>query len=251
MFINPRFKILGFVVIAAAAILGAWLVIAVSPKPLSAQTLLDNAQTETSTVGTYKFTMSLWQTPQIEGDPPRYETLTEGVVVFDKGMHVVITRSDNSHSESLLLDNVHYRRDQPDGAWEQYPHSFDSSAMTPLDSNKHFQVINGLVDLSIVGEETIRSTRVSKVTGRYDLRARALSIWGDVEQQDAGSRDPREQMLAGTEEFVGWVGIEDGLIHAYEVSGSYPGAGELLPFEFWYRVDFSDFNESLVLPSVN
>ena len=122
--------------------------------------------------------MSLWHTAHVEGDPPRYETFTEAEVVFDQGMYVVIEANDGSHSESLLLDGKHYTRDSANGAWEQYPHRFDSSQMEPLDSSKHFQIVNGLIGLSIVGEETLRGIPVSKVTGSYDMQARALDILG-------------------------------------------------------------------------
>ena len=57
-------------------------------------------------------------------------------------------------------------------------------------------------------------------------------------------------MLAGTEDFMGWVGVEDGLLHAFEISGAYPEVGELLAFQYWYRVEFSEFNQPLELPSV-
>ena len=79
------------------------------------------------------------------------------------------------------------------------------------------------------------------------MEARVQSIWGDAAQQEG---EPREQMLAGIEEFVGWIGVDDGLFHAIEVSASFPGMGEFLPFQYWYRVAFSEFNEPLDMPSV-
>lgn len=199
--------------------------------------------------------MDAWQTPQVEGDPPRLETSTEAVVVFNQGMHVIIRGNDDSYSESLLLHGRQYGRETPDGAWEEYRSSFDSSRMVVLDSTKHLQIIKGLIDSTVVGEETLDGVQVKKITGRFDLQQRAQDIWGDAQEdsQDPRRREEEElrrQMSGGREDFVGWVGVQDGLIHAYEVSGSYPAAGELLPFEFWYRVRFSEFNESLELPSV-
>ena len=44
-------------------------------------------------------------------------------------------------------------------------------------------------------------------------------------------------------------GVNDGMFHAIELSGVYPGFETLLPFEFWYRVEFSAFDEELELPS--
>lgn len=245
---RPRL-ILSVSVIGAVAI-AAWLLLAMPTGNISAQEILEDARDNNSAVKTYKFTIDLWQTPQIEGDPPRYEAFTEAVVVFNQGMHVV-TRGNDSYSESLLKNGRQYQRDNADDAWEEHQSNFDSSEMVTLDSTKHFQIVNDLVDSTIVGEETLRDVQVTKITGGFDLQERAQDIWGDSQEQDAeGSQEPRQQMLAGSEEFVGWVGIEDGLIHAYEVSGSYPAEGELLPFEFWYRVDFSEFNEPLTLPSV-
>ena len=62
---------------------------------------------------------------------------------------------------------------------------------------------------------------------------------------------PNDQMVAGTEEFTGWIGFEDGLIHAFEVNGSYPAAGEFMAFTHWYRIEFHDFDKQWTLPSVS
>lgn len=126
--------------------------------------------------------------------------------------------------------------------------------MLTLDSREHFRIVDDLIDQTVVVQETLRGIEVTKVTGRFGLGKRAKGIWSDPDEQDAnlreGTRDPRRQMLAGTEDFKGWMGVEDSLIHAYEVSGSYPAEGELLAFEFWYRVDCTDFNQLLTPPSV-
>ena len=245
---SSKLIVLALTVIAGAAI-AAWLVFSMSSATISAEEVLANAQAQNTTVETYKFTMEFWQTNQVEDDPPRYETLTEAKVVSNKGMHVV-TRKDGSQSESLLLEGRQYSRNSADGAWEEHPSSFDTSKMLTLDSSKHFQIVNDLIDTTIVGEETLRGVAVTKITGRFDLQARAQTLWGDVDEQDGDSQDLSAQMSAGTEDVVVWVGVEDGLIHAYEVNASFPGVGEFLAFQYWYRVDYSEFNEPLGLPSV-
>ncbi len=231
------------------AIIIVWLVFSMSSATISAEEVLANAQAQNTTVETYKFTMEFWQTPQVEGDPPRYETLTEATVVFNQGMYLV-ARGNGSYGESLLLEGKQYSRDSADGTWEEHPSSFDTSKMLTLDSIKHFQIVNDLIDAAIVGEETLRGVAVTKITGRFDLQARAQTIWGDVDEQDADSRDLSAQMSSGTEDVVVWVGVEDSLIHAFEVSASFPGVGEFLPFQYWYRVEFSHFDEPLELPFV-
>ncbi|MCE2462569.1 MAG: hypothetical protein J4F46_01430, partial [Dehalococcoidia bacterium] len=238
------FSVVGMVSIAVALAL----VFAKSPGDISAQGILEDAQETNATVETYKSTVSAWQTPQVEGDPAPYETSITVTVVFNQGMHIVMT-GNGEYSESLLLDGKEYERDSADGEWEEQPSSFDSSRMLTLDSSKHFHIVNDLLDSTVVGKETLRGVKVNKIIGMYDLAQRVQAIWGDPEEQDPDLQE-RLQMLAGTEEFTGWVGIEDGLIHAYEVSGSYPAEEELLAFQFWYRVDFSHFNQPLTLPSV-
>lgn len=246
---------IGGVVIAVLAIA---IMLSNSTQNISAQEILENAQTENTTVSAYKFTVQAWQTPQLAKDPDRYETNTSATIVFGEGMHVVMRRldesEDNAYTEALYLDGKQYHRDSPGGEWEESTSGFDSSEMGTINSDKHFQIVNDLVDSTVVGKETLRGIEVNKITGKYDLEKKVRDIWGDPEGQDedwqAGTRDPRRQMLAGTEAFTGWVGVNDGLIHAFEVSASYPAEGELLAFESWYRVDFTDFNQSLTLPSV-
>ena len=244
--------ILGLTIVATLLAIGIALIFDPFSGGVSAQEVLEDAQDNNTNVQTYKFTIDAWHTAQLEDDPPRYETHTEAVVVFDQGMHVII-RGNGSYGESLLLHGRQYDRDTPSGMWIKYPSSFDSSQIVSLDSAKHFQILNGLNDLTIVGEETLDGTPVRKISGAFDLQERARNIWGEPEENSVlyeGSREPRQQFIAGTENFVGWVGIGDGLIHAYEVSGSYPAQGELLAFESWYRVRFSEFDEPLELPSV-
>ena len=246
MLMTSRLVMLGLPVVAAAAV-AAWMAFWLLPTGISASKVLANARTKNAAVETYKFTMELWQTPQVEGDPPRYQTLTEGVVVSGEGMHVVVRGGDGSCSESLLLPGSQYHRDRADGPWEVNTSSFDVSQMPRWTRVDTFRVVDDLIDAAILGEETLHGVSVTKVIGRVDMEARVQSIWGDAAQQEG---EPREQMLAGIEEFVGWIGVDDGLVHAIEVSASFPGMGEFLPFQYWYRVAFSEFNEPLDLPSV-
>ena len=243
---TSRLVLAGLAVIAAAAA-AAWMAFWLLPAGTSASKVLADAQSNNAAVETFKFTAEFWQTPQVEGDPPRDRTLTEGIVVSGEGMHVVVRGGNGSYTESLLLQGGQYRRDRADAPWEVDTSSFDVSRMLTLDSDRHLQVVDDLIDAAILGEEVLHGVPVTKVTGRVDMEARARSIWGDDTRQD---REPREQTLAGTEEFAGWIGVDDGLFHAIEVSASFPGVGELLPFQYWYRVAFSEFNGPLELPSV-
>ena len=176
---SSKLIILGLSGMAAAAI-AVWLVFSMSSPTISAEEILKDAQAMNTTVETYKFTMGFWQTPQVEGDPPQYETLTEATVVFNQGMYLV-ARGNGSYGESLLLEGKQYSRDSADGTWEEHPSSFDTSKMLTLDSIKHFQMLNNLIDATIVGEETLRGVEVRKITGRSDLQAWAQQLWGDVE----------------------------------------------------------------------
>ena len=250
-----RFMVVSLSVVAVAAI-AAWLVVGMSSGTASAQELFELAQAKNSAVQTYRFSMDLWQTPQTEGDPPRYETFTEGIVVANEGLHVVTQRKDGPYSETLLMEGQQYSRSRPEGPWEVTPTAFSVSQMATVDSVRNARVVDDLIDAAVVGEETFHGVRVTKVKGKVDLPARAEKFWGEVQGQDPplgeGSEEAqvRDQMLAGVEEFVGWIGAEDGLIHAFEVSGAFPSVGELLPFQYGYRVEFSAFNEPLELPSV-
>ena len=250
-----RFMVVSLSVVAVAAI-AAWLAVGMSSGTASAQELLELAQSKNSAVQTYRFSMDLWQTPQTEGDSPRYETFTEGIVVANEGLHVVTQRRDGPYSETLLMEGQQYSRSRPEGPWEVTPTAFSVSQMATVDSVRNARVVDGLVDSVVVGEETLHGVRVTKIKGSVDLRARAEKLWSDVQDgdpppsEDSEEAQVRDQMLAGVEEFVGWIGAEDGLIHAFEVSGAFPRVGELLPFQYGYRVEFSAFNEPLELPSV-
>ena len=80
-----RFMVVSLSVVAVAAI-AAWMAVGMSSGTASAQELLELAQSKNGAVQTYRFSMDLWQTPQTEGDSPRYETFTQGVVVVNEGM---------------------------------------------------------------------------------------------------------------------------------------------------------------------
>ena len=250
MVARARFIILGLSVVGIAIAIAAWFLLETPSEVGSAQEILANAQDKQDAVGTYKFAITAWQTPQVTGDPARYETSTEGVVVHNMGMYITISGND-FYNESLLRDGEQYSRHTPDGSWN-HQGSFDASQMTKLDST---QLTDGLIDSAVEGTETLKGIAVRKITGRLDLQQRAEKIWGDSNDQasvlQAGSEEPRQQMVAGREDFAGWVGVEDGLLHAFEVSGAYPAVGELLAFEFFYRVEFSEFDEPLELPSVS
>ena len=56
-------------------------------------------------------------------------------------------------------------------------------------------------------------------------------------------------MFAGQEQFIAWVGKDDGLIHQYSTHGSYPAYGDLEAYETWQTVTFSNFNDPFNIPS--
>ena len=177
-------------------------------------------------------------------------------VIADEGLHVMTRRENGEYSETMLVEGQQYSRSLPDGPWEVTPTGFNSARMQTLDSSRRIQVVDGLVDSAILGEETLHGVQVTKVTGRVDLLAKARAFWGEGQSQDPPLNEGsemaqiRDQMLEGVEEFVGWIGVEDGLFHAFEVTASFPRVGELLPYQYWYRVEFSSFDEPLELPSV-
>ena len=256
MFNGLKFMVVGLSVVAVAAI-AAWLAVDLSSATTSAQKLVEVAQAKNRAVQSYRFSIELWQTPQTEGDPPRYESSTQGVVVVNEGIHVVTQWQGDRYRELLVVDGQQYSRTRAEGPWEVMPTAFSTSQMVTVDSVRNARVVDGLGDAVVVGEETLHGVRVTKVKGNVDLRARAEKLWSDVQDgdpppsEDSEEAQVRDQMLAGVEEFVGWIGVEDGLFYAFEVSGAFPGVGELLPFQYGYRVEFSAFNEPpLELPSV-
>ena len=127
------------------------------------------------------------------------------------------------------------------------------STMPLLEPHENFNLYSDLIDVRVLGEEQVNGVPATKVRGNINMQSKVEKIWGNPETQSpelsAGSEDPRGQFLAGSEEFTGWVGINDGLLHAYELHGSYPAFGELLQFEYSLRAEYFDFNEPLVLPT--
>ncbi len=116
------------------------------------------------------------------------------------------------------MEGQQYSRTRAEGPWEVTPTAFSVSQMATVDSVRNARVVDGLVDSVVVGEETLHGVRVTKVKGNVDLRARAEKLWSDVQDgdpppsEDSEEAQVRDQMLAGVEEFVGWIGAEDGLI---------------------------------------
>ena len=86
MSLRSILTIVSLCVVAAVAIT-AWLAVGMSSGTASAQELVEVAQAKNRAVQSYRFSMELWQTPQTEGDPPRYESSTQGVVVVNEGIH--------------------------------------------------------------------------------------------------------------------------------------------------------------------
>ena len=249
MHMRSKLVMLGIIVVGVPmlAILG-WLVSTTSSSStISAQEMLQQGQANNATVKTYKLTMDARQAPRVEGGPELYETSIEAIVVFSEGMHLSIA-ANGEYSEILFLDGKQYSRDSDSAHWEESPSDFRPSQLLMLDPEKHFQLVDDLIDLSHQGEELVDGVLTNKIVGRIDMVERAWKIWGDDVPE--GTIEPRAQMLAGTETFTGWVGVEDGLIHAYEASASFPATGELLEYQYWLRVEFSEFNEPLMLPTV-
>ena len=191
--------------------------------------------------------------PQTEGDPARWETTTTGVIVFGQGMHAIVRggASPEDYSESLLLGDFIYDRYSDGGAWTKRDSNFavgsEALKVNPAD---HFKIVNDLVDSTVAGTEALGDVQVRKVTGKYNLASRASAIGGtDPDSLSGETRDAYNQVVGGTEHFTGWVGIDDGLIHAYEVSGSYPASGDLFAMDFGYRVELSGMDEALSLPA--
>ena len=83
-----------------------------------------------------------------------------------------------------------------------------------------------------------------------DMDQHVKEAWGD-DVPAPGAGDLRAQMLAGTVTVTVWVGVEDGLLHAYTREGSLPAVGEVFAYQYSMDMRFSHFNEPLELPSPN
>ena len=213
--------------------------------------MLEEIESRETTVTSYKYTMHTRSTSQTVRDAPPMEGTTEFTFVFGEGVHIVPI-GDDRQGETLLLEGGQYSRQSPDDPWKHTPRrgqefSDPGSKLTPADTVDTLKQLNSL---EVVGVEKLNGVKVWKVTGQYDMLAKANAIWGEA-ARDADSREnPYAQYVAGAEEFTGWVGVEDGLLHAHEVSGSYPEKGDLLAYTRWYRIEYSDLNEPLTLPTL-
>ena len=231
--------------LAALAVAG-WLVFAPSPNPFSAEEILRRGRAKTAVVATYKFTTDARFTVQVEGGPEHQEIRSEVVVVAGEGTHVKATENGN-YSETLLLDGRWYDRESDAGPWEEWPNPFPGPETTSFPNpNLHFQILN-MTDVSQGGEEVLRGVRVNRITGNMDMARQVREAWGDDVAEGGG--DLRKQMLAGTVRVTAWLGAEDGLLHAYAMTGSFPAVGEAFPYQYTMEVRFSHFNEPLELPS--
>ncbi len=214
--------------------------------------ILRSAEAATTQVSTYRFTIDAFQTPQVEGDTD-YKTFSEFTVVSGKGMLVISRLDGGGYHESLLLDGVQHFRNGPDEAWQTVYSGSNPSAISPLEPQGNLNLFSDLIDASVLGEEEVNGVPATKIRGNINMQSKVEKIWGNPDTQstefNAGTEDPRGQFLAGSEEFTGWVGINDGLLYAYELHGAYPAFGELLQFEYMQRVEYFDFNEPLVLPT--
>ena len=176
---------------------------------------------------------------------------TEAVVVSDKGMHVKATENGD-YGETLLVDGTQYHRDSDAGPWEDW----SSPGSVPLAPNfpspmDHLQILESLTDVSNEGEEVLRGVRVNKITlAKMDMARQVREAWGDDVPDGAGG-DLRTQMLAGSVAVTVWVGVEDGLLRAYTMEGSFPAVGEAFAHQYSMDVRFSHFNEPFELPSPN
>ncbi|MDE2787204.1 MAG: hypothetical protein OXL37_11125 [Chloroflexota bacterium] len=234
--------------VGALAVVG-WMVFAPASDPFSAEEMFHLGRVNTSAVTTYKFTTDARFTVHTEGGPEHQEFHTEATVVVDEGMHVTWTENGR-YGETLLLDGAQYHRESDAGAWEEWspPGSWPAAPNFPSPRD-HFQILDGLTDVSHEGQEVLRGVRVNKVTGNVDTARQVREAWGD--EVAGGGGDLRAQMLAGTVTVAAWVGAEDGLLHAYTMEGSFPAVGEAFAYQYSMETRFSHFNEPLELPSPN
>ena len=226
-----------------------WLVFAPEPDPFSVEELLHPGLVNTSAVTTYKFTTDARFTVHVEGGPEHQEMHTEAVVVINEGMYVKATENGN-YRETLLLNGRQYDRESDAGPWEEWPNPIPGPETTNFPSPKdHFQILDSLTDVAQEGEEVFQGVRVNKIAGNMDMARQVREAWGDV--AGGGGGDLRAQMLAGTVTVTAWVGVEDGLLHAYTMEGSFPAVGEAFAYQYSTDVRFSHFNAPLELPSPN
>ena len=248
--LTRRKALLSVVAVIAAGVLAVmgWLVFAPSPERFSAAEIPKHGRVKNAFVESYKFTIDARFTVHVEGGPEHQETHTEAVVVVDEGMHVKATENGNHVETLLLLDGREYHRESATGPWEEwsFPGSEPVTANFPSPRD-HIQILDGLTDESHEGEEILRGVRVNKIVGNMDMAQQVEETWGDI----AGGGYLRAQMLAGTVEVTLWVGVEDGLLRAYTMEGSFPAVGEAFAYQYSMEMRFSHFNAPLELPSPN
>ncbi len=233
--------------LAAVAVAG-WLLFAPSPNPFSAEEILHQVRTKTAVVSTYKFTTDARFTVHVEGGPEHQEMNIEVVVVVNEGMYVKATENGR-YSETLLLGGGEYHRESDAGPWEEWANPLPGPETTNFPNPKdHFQILDSLTDVSQEGEEVFQGVRVNKITGKMDTARQVREAWGD-DVPAGGGGDLRAQMLSGTVTVTVRVGVEDGLLRAYTMEGSFPAVGEAFAYQYSIEVRFSHFNEPLELPS--
>lgn len=244
----------GSCLVVFAIAVGAWLFGAGFTSTVDAHALLQEAAKKNTVIKTYQAVATMSHTAQSPEDPAEYFGEATTFVVEGQGAYVV-TSSTGGTAEYLLFEDKQYERESSDDEWEEMHGSGAGYEIPSLDSAKHAALIETLDDLEVVGDEMFNGVLTQKLVGKYDLTLRAEAIWGDYDDLDADMKegiDPhRNQMLAGTERFVGWVGKEDGLLYGYTIYGTYPAHGDLLAFTDQKSVTFSNFNGDITIPSID
>ena len=240
-----RFVLAGMIALVVIAVV-AYLIFAAG-SGASAPQLLAAAQAKTAEATSYRLVIEARQS----GEVGEYQTFTEIVMVVGEGIHMISRTQRESapqeYQESLLVQDRRFVRAGPTEAWESSVNSFDPSVIQSLTPSDRLQLVDGLVSPEIVGEEEVNGVPCTKIRGETDMHMRAGTIWGD--DVDEYEVEPKGQFVAGSEDFTVWVGVDDGLVRAYEATSSYPRFDTLSSFDTWYRVEFSDFNAPLELPN--
>ena len=250
MFTRWKLLLLAAIVTGLAALaVAGWLVFAPSPNPFSAEEILHRGRVNTAVVATYKFTTDARFTVLAEGAPQRQEIHSEAVVVADEGRHVKATENGN-YSETLFLAGRQYHRNSDAGPWDEspIPNNEWDAAKVP-NPGAHFRLLDGLTQVAQEGTEIMGDVRVNRIAGNMDMAQQVKETWGDDDAPGRG--DLHAQMLAGTVKVTAWLGVEDGLLHAYTMAGTFPAVGEASAYQYSMEVRFSHFNEPLELPSPN
>ena len=238
----------GLPVIAAAGI-GVLAIAPVLTNPhVSAEELLAAAESESRKVERCRFNIVAMQA---EGTTI-VATSTQAVVIKGKGFHVInlvegIPPSEGGYQETLLVQGREYSRTHPDGEWTSTESRFDPDTAPTLSQDSYLRVLDDLSHSEVVGEEEIDGVPSRKIRGNVDLAAKAEEIWG-ADPSERGIKH-REQFVSGSQQIVIWVGKEDSIIRAYEVTSEFPGLEDLPANNSRYRVVISDFDAALQLPN--